>query len=103
MGLHGWFNAFEAGFWIVCGIGSAVAARTSHNDRGIYQIAAVALVAFGATDIVEIFTGGWHRPVALLAANAACAFTLIYCGVRLRLARKRRVPPTTNIQRETSR
>lgn len=72
-----YFNVIEAGFWIVIGLGFAVAAlRASSKRRTRCLQATVTLVAFGISDIVECYTGAWWRPWWLFAWKALCVAVL---------------------------
>ena len=88
MNFHGWFNAVEAAFWIA--MGGVLAFRTRSMParfRRLSGVAAIALICFGITDVIEVFTGAWYEPVALLAFNAICLATLLGCLLRYRAIR----------------
>jgi len=67
------FNALEAAFWFVLAI---LAATRGGQVRGFTRRRQLALcfflAAFGASDLWEIFSGGWWKPPALLALKAVC-------------------------------
>lgn len=83
------FNAFEAVFWMALGIFVAIA---GHRIRGIDTrrrvLAALFLVAFGVSDIIEIQTGAFWRPLGLLVFKGVCLTGIVVCGARILLARK---------------
>jgi len=90
MGLHGWFNAVEAAVWILAGVALATNTRRQARPyRRIGRVGSVSLVIFGVTDVVEIFTGSFAAPPALLVLNAACLLSILLCY--LRFCRIRRV------------
>ena len=86
------FNCVEAVFWMT--IGSVVLWR----DRGsrpkiamglrLATIAGLWFILFGISDIFEVYTGAWYRPVSLLIFKATCIAALIACGVTYRLTRR---------------
>ena len=81
------FNSFEAVFWIVTG---GIVWRQTRATSGVRQLggwAAFWFVLFGISDIFEVFTGAWYRPLALLVFKGVCLTALVACGV---MARKRR-------------
>ena len=85
------YNYLEIGLW--CAIGAVVAVhglRRTGAARRNALVAAVVLVAFGASDYAEIHSGGeWWRPWWLLLWKAACVVALLGLLV---LARARREP-----------
>lgn len=80
--IHGVFNLLESLVWF--GAAGAVAFRFSRMARPSQRVARVAivgLVAFGISDVWEIFTGSAFRPLGLLALNTVCVLTLVPCLV----------------------
>lgn len=85
--LHVIFNIFEAIAWFVSAV--VVFARCKRTresgivllgtDRRVAKVAGVAFVLFGASDVWELFTGTWYRPLSLLLLNIACASVLSAC------------------------
>jgi hypothetical protein len=67
------FNALEAAFWLVL---AALTAALGKRTRGFTPRRQFALVVFlfgfGISDIIEVFTGAWWRPLSLLALKAVC-------------------------------
>lgn len=71
--LHTIFNAAEAAWWMLVAIGVLVWSRQQDvRIRPVSGAAAVALIAFAGTDLVELQTGAWYRPWWLLVYNAIC-------------------------------
>ena len=70
-------NFIEAGLWICIGIGFAIVAgwKTGVVRRRLV-VAAVGLVLFGVSDIMEVQTGAWYRPVGLLVWKGICVLVL---------------------------
>lgn len=72
------FNAFEAAWWFVL---AALAAGFGRRAKGVTRGRQIALViflaAFGVSDVIEVFTGAWWSPPALLVLKAVCLFGLI--------------------------
>lgn len=52
--------------------------------RTVAVVAALTLVAFGVSDIIEIYTGAWYNPPALLVLKAVCIVALLGCYLRYR-------------------
>ena len=77
------YNYVEVGLWPALGVVVAVLALRrggAARTRGI--IAAVTLVAFGASDWFENETGGeWWHPWWLLRWKGACVLVLLALGV----------------------
>lgn len=78
------FNAVEAAWWIVLGIGFLITApqhreAQQHNSRRRVLTSAW-LIAFGVSDAVEFHTGAWWRPWWLFAWKATCIVALITLG-----------------------
>ena len=71
-----WFNACEAALWLTLGTAVLLSALLSQPLRAGTLVLSLALLAFGASDIVETQTGAWWRPWWLLAWKAACVVVL---------------------------
>jgi hypothetical protein len=66
-------NYFEAALWgVVALMAVAFAIRKGGHARSRCAILAIAMLAFGLSDVVETRTGAWWRPWWLLAWKAAC-------------------------------
>lgn len=77
------FNACEALFW--AGLAGFVAWRYRHAERPVRRLSRVAtvfLVLFAGSDVIEIQTGAWWRPIWLLLLKALCLCGLLACGWR---------------------
>ena len=70
-------NRIEAGFWIAIALIMVVQAVRLPRRRGIALVAAVALAAFGVSDIVETRTGAWWHPWWLLLWKGGCVGTFV--------------------------
>jgi hypothetical protein len=80
--VHGVFNLLESLVWFGAAVVVAVRYRgLSDSSRSMARIAIVGLVAFGISDVWEIFTGSWFQPLGLLILNAVCVLTLVPCLV----------------------
>lgn len=80
MNFHGWGNAVEAAYWVVVGI--VVYVRSRRETPAVRTVSSVAcggFVLFGVSDVIEIFTGAWYKPVGLLVFKAVCLTTLVAC------------------------
>lgn len=82
-------NYIEAGLWITMGIGFAMAA---HRHIGLTRrhclIAAIDLVLFGISDLVESQTGAWYRPLWLLIWKGLCL--VVFAWLLIAHMRRRR-------------
>jgi hypothetical protein len=76
------FNSLEAVWWMLVG---AVVFRKSRKAaaprRRLGFASAVWFVLFGISDVAEVFTGAWWRPLWLLVWKATCLVALAVCGV----------------------
>jgi hypothetical protein len=84
------FNAGEALWWffaagVVVAKGRAVRGATP----GLRTTLALFLLAFKITDLVEMRTGAWWDPPALLAAKGLCVAGIVGCLLRWRGLRRR--------------
>lgn len=71
-------NYVEACFWIVLGIVTWI-----KQPRRAGALLAVALLAFGISDLVETRTGAWYRPWWLLAWKTAFVAAILASGIIL--------------------
>jgi hypothetical protein len=72
------FNACEAALWFAMAI--AVMLRYRRVAIGMRRIAhgtATFLVLFAASDLIEMQTGAWWRPVGLLILKGVCVVGLV--------------------------
>lgn len=75
------FNGCEALVWT--GLAAIVGWRYRNAEtsvRRLSRIAAALLVLFAISDVIEIQTGAWWRPIWLLVLKGVCLFGLIGCG-----------------------
>ncbi len=70
-------NYIEAAVWIVIGLGLAGAAIRFAPARQRLSAAAIVLIAFGVSDIVETQTGAWYHPWWLLVWKGLCVIALV--------------------------
>lgn len=90
-------NACEVLIWV--GLAVVVALRPLFppvqpaqllNEARLRRWMAIALVLFGLSDAVEIWSGAWWRPWWLLAWKAACVITVSVIGSVLYLRSRER-------------
>lgn len=89
---HQTANALEALLWAIIGcvfVWQAIR-RRSLAVRSRCWIAAIAFLAFGLSDIIEITTGAWWRPWWLFALKATCVLMLIWLYIEYVRSRRRR-------------
>ena len=87
-GVYAWINLAEAALWgtmallaIVLAASRRATASYLHTSRLGLVVLAFTLAAFGASDVVETYTGAWWRPWWLLVWKAACVLCLGTYGV----------------------
>lgn len=78
------FNALEAVWWLVlAALAAALGRRARGVTRGRQWALVIFLAAFGVSDVIEVFTGAWWSPPALLVLKAICLFGLIGAAWRI--------------------
>jgi hypothetical protein len=79
--IHYWGNVIEAVFWMM--IAATVYLRSDHSSASgwlrVGTRAAVAFFWFGISDLIEVQTGAWYRPLGLLAMKGVCVAVLLHC------------------------
>jgi hypothetical protein len=78
------FNGCEAVLWSV--LAFVVAMRFRKSEVGLRRLAwvmAALLVAFAVSDVIEMQTGAWWRPVGLLVLKGVCLAGLTGCFVAM--------------------
>jgi hypothetical protein len=91
MNSHTVYNYIEVGLWTVyAGVLSVAAWRAQGRQRKVLVMAAVAFLAFAASDAIEVHTGAWWRPWWLLVLKAACIATFAACFIAWWKARSKR-------------
>ncbi len=84
------FNLGEAALWFACAVAVAVASRRSVPVlRRNAWLVAVAFLAFGVSDLIEVRTGAWWRPWWLFVLKSACVLILLTCLWRYQRAKKK--------------
>jgi len=82
MSVFGIFNAVEASWWFLC---SALTAGMGHRVRGLTPRLRAALslllLGFALSDLFEISTGAWWRPLGLLIVNVGCVVGISATGM----------------------
>ena len=82
-------NAVEAALWMSVAAALLTRAAIRHDAyRTLACAAAGVFVAFGLTDVVEIYTRAWYRPWWLFTANAICVIGIAVCWWRYRSIRR---------------
>ncbi|MFY9256156.1 MAG: hypothetical protein WAO83_22060 [Fuerstiella sp.] len=75
------FNAFETVLWTLLAVYCIVSAIQIPERRIRLLFAALAFLAFAGSEIMEMQTGAWWRPIWLLIWKAACITILIVLGI----------------------
>lgn len=85
-------NQIEALLWFLFSVGFLVRAfRTAGRNRRLAVILAVSFLAFGISDLIEVRTGAWWRPLWLLLLKSGCIAVFAYAlWEHLRLRRRDR-------------
>lgn len=86
------FNAVEAVWWMVLAIivaGGRIPVLVGHSIERIVLV--IAFFLFGVSDVIEIQTGAWWRPMGLLVLKAMCIVSFIVCVVAIAIKRKAEV------------
>src|SRR4029077_9883701 len=78
------FNGCEALLWLVFAAVVAVRFRNSAGRlRRTSRAMAVFFVLFSASDVIEMQTGAWWRPLGLLLFKGVCLIGLLWCFAAL--------------------
>lgn len=82
------FNLCEGILWISIAVGFAVVYHRHRRNGDLMLASGLLFLAFGASDFVEIHTGGWYKPWWLLSWKAAAlaGFVVVYLLFRKRRA-----------------
>lgn len=84
------FNGFEAALWLAFAVIVVVRFREAEaGNRNIARVMAAFFVLFGVSDVIEMKTGAWWRPPALLVFKGLCLTGLTVCFVLM--VRRRRI------------
>jgi hypothetical protein len=74
------FNFVEAGLWISFGIALFIfSGRFKREKIKLVYLGAVSLVAFGISDVVEVYSGAWWKPIWLLVLKGLCILIFVLC------------------------
>jgi len=84
------FNGVEAAFWF----GLAVFVfwrfgRAGAPHRRLALQSSLWLLLFAVSDVIEVFTGAWSRPLGLLVLKGVCLLGLILSGWQAIRARRK--------------
>lgn len=78
------YNGFEAALWTLIAV--VVAIRYRQAVAGLRRAAAITsglLVLFAISDVIEMYTGAWWKPLGLLLLKGVCLAGLIWSVRRL--------------------
>jgi hypothetical protein len=97
------FNGFEAALWLAFAVVVVVRFREADaGTRNISRVMAAFFVLFGVSDIIEMKTGAWWRPPALLVFKGVCLIGLTACFVSM-LRRHRTAKRTSDVDQNQDR
>ena len=75
-----WFNLVEAVIWFLIAAKSLqIAICKDTSLRKTFLILSVTMFLFGVSDIIELFTRAWYRPIGLFILKAGCVASIAYC------------------------
>jgi hypothetical protein len=74
------YNAVEAAWWGALGAGVLIA-KGRDETRAYRRWLGAGLVAFGVSDIIEIWTGAWWQPWSLAALKVVCGIVIVIVAV----------------------
>lgn len=76
------FNAGEAAWWFLMAAFVMIYWRHWRGmTPGLRNVLAIFLMAFGVSDVIEMRTGAWWRPLSLLIFKVVCLTGIVGCGV----------------------
>lgn len=85
------FNFYEAILWFIIAI-YLTASAFLNKPKKPYQknliIVALLFFAFGVSDLIEIQTGAWWKPLGLLILKGGCILGFIFCFFRYNTIKK---------------
>ena len=83
------FNLAEGLLWLGIAAGLAFTIHRSRRNTDLRIVTAILFLTFGASDFVEIQTGGWYKPWWLLAWKALnlVGFVILFSQFRRRSTR----------------
>ena len=85
------FNLYEAILWFVIAVvhfATAIFDKSKSLYKTNLYVSAALFFAFGISDIIEIQTGAWWRPIGLLLFKGACIVGLVFCFIKYLQIRK---------------
>jgi len=78
------YNGFEAALWTSLAVVVAIRHRRAAADlRRAAAVTSGLLVLFAISDVIEMYTGAWWKPPALLIFKGFCLVGLIWSVRRL--------------------
>lgn len=76
------FNVAEAAWWFLMAVVVRIYWQSCKGlTPRLRDVLVVFLVGFGISDLIEMQTGAWWRPVWLLLLKAVCLIGLLTCGL----------------------
>ena len=76
-------NQVEAVIWFIVAVVLFVRSFSAPAQyKLITYLASLAFLAFGISDIIETYTGGWWKPWWLLVLKGTCIVIFIVCLLR---------------------
>jgi len=85
------FNLYEAILWFVIAaalLSAAVFDKSKKRYKINLIVSAVLFFFFGVSDLIEMQTGAWWRPIGLLILKGACIIGFALCFIKYRKLKK---------------
>ena len=81
------FNLYEAILWFVIAVtlfASAIFDKSKIFYKTNLIVSAILFFVFGVSDLIEMQTGVWWRPMSLLIMKGACIIGFVGCFIKYR-------------------
>lgn len=103
------FNYLEAGLWFLFSLIFLFKSRNDQINKTTFIALCITLFFFGISDIIEVQTGAWWKPVGLLLLKAGCVVSMIiffakyyiqkHSNTDIYKDRTKNHPPVGNVER----
>jgi len=92
------FNSVEAGWWFLMAVLVLAAGRRFRGTTfRLRLVLALFFALFGLSDVIEVQTGAWWRPLGLLILKGVCVAGLLACSAIVFRNRKHRNSPAARV------
>lgn len=74
------FNLIEALIWFSISVKFAtLAIKNATALKRAFIVFSLTMFLFGISDLIELFTRAWYKPVGLFLLKASCVVSIAYC------------------------